>query len=117
MKELRIGIFAICLLGLMSCSTGEKSLYSWDKYENVYYNFVKDPSEKNKEKLIECYDKIINKQNGTRKVVPPGLYAERAYVYIQQGKKAEAIELLNKEIAVYPESKPFIDRLLNQLNK
>ncbi len=36
---------------------------------------------------------LIQKQKGSRKVVPPGLYAEYGYALYMGGKKEEAIEL------------------------
>ena len=100
-----------------SCSIGEKTLYSWDKYETATHTYAKDPSEKNLEDLFKCYDKIISKQNGVRKVVPPGIYAEKAYLMLGQGKKDEAISYLKQEIALYPESKLFIDKIIKQISK
>lgn len=116
-KIIVLSLVSIFVFGGTSCAIGESSLYSWDQYENVTYNFTKDPSDNNREKLIACYDKIILKQKGTRKTVPPGMYAEKAFILIGQNKKQEAIELLNQEMVLYPESKSFIEKIISQLNK
>lgn len=115
-NSIAAGIAIIALSATTSCMS-EKTLYSWGNYENVSYNYSKDPGEKNETELVKCYDRLFEDQKGTRKLVPPGMCAERAYLYIKKGKKDEAIALLNKEIKLYPESKLFIDRIIKQIEK
>ncbi len=107
----------LIIFAVTSCNLSEKTLYSWDKYEEVSYKYSKDPSEKNRAELDKCFDKMLKKQNGTRKTVPPGICAERAYLLVKQNKKSEAIALLNQEIKLYPESKPFIDKIIKQIEQ
>ena len=63
------------------------------------------------------YEKVIEKQKGSRKVVPPGVNAEYGYLLIKSGKKEEGLALLRAEIKAYPESEKFISRIINQLEK
>jgi hypothetical protein len=93
-------------------SCGSTGLYSWDKYEQASYNYLKKADEKSKDKLIEQYQKVINKQKGTRGVTPPGMYADYGFLLIQRGDLKQGKINLDKEIALYPESKIFIDRIL-----
>ena len=65
----------------------------------------------------QAVDPKIEKQNDLRKVVPPGLYAEYGYMLYQNGKTEEGLVNLKKEIALYPESAPFISRIIKQLEK
>ena len=67
--------------------------------------------------LIKTYQVIIAKQTGTRSVVPPGIYADYGFLLLQLNKTVEGKEMLLKEISLYPESKVFIDRILNKLQK
>lgn len=107
---------SFCLL-TMSCS-GEKQLYSWGDYEDAYYDYTKDPSEKNEKDLVKTFEKMEKRINKSpRKTLPPGIYAEKAYILIKQGNKDEAIILLDKEIAAYPESKDFIERIKASIKK
>lgn len=101
---------------LASCTT-EKPLYSWDKYETTSYNYLKNSNEKSTQELIETYQKIIEKQRGSRGVVPPGVYADYGFILLQANKMEEGKALLLKEIALYPESKIFIDRILKIIEK
>lgn len=96
---------------LTSCST-KKELYSWEKYEITSYNYLKNSDEPSMLALINNYEKIIAKQTGTRGIVPPGIYADYGYLLLQKGETNKGKEMLKQEIALYPESKIFIDRIL-----
>jgi hypothetical protein len=73
---------------------------------------LKKADEKSTNKIIKEYKKIINEQKGIRKSIPPGMCADYGFLLIQKGNKADGIANLKKEIALYPESKVFIDRIL-----
>ena len=111
----------ICLFSLtivFSSCGGPKTLYKWDKYENVSYSYTKEPNEKNEKNLMKCYDKMLQLQGKSyRRVVPPGLCAEKAYMLWKAGNKTEAIKYFDLEIKNYPESKLFIDRIKKQIEQ
>ena len=109
MKKL-IPAIAVGLL-LASCQM-QKPLYTWHNYSNTSYNYIKNSDEKSTNELVETYKKIIEKQEGTRGVVPPGIYGDYAFILMKQNKNAEAKVMLQKEIELYPESKIFMDRIL-----
>ena len=111
MKKTILLSFSIIIL---SCSA-PKTLYNWDKYDSVSYSYLKKVDEKSTENLIKIYQKIIKKQNGTRGVIPPGLYADYGFVLIQNNRMEEGKLMLQKEIELYPESKVFIDRIFKML--
>ena len=112
----KIIYFSISLFLLCSCTT-QKKLYSWEKYQTTSYNYLKNSDEKATQELIKTYKVIIDKQTGTRGVVPPGIYADYGFLLLQINKTTEGKEMLLKEIALYPESKVFIDRILKKLEK
>lgn len=103
-------------LGLSSCSSS-KELYSWHKYEDTSYQYSKNQTEKAEEKFVNEITKVINKQKGLRKTVPPGIYAEYGFYLYKTGQNDKALEMLNKEIETYPESQVYISRLINQIQK
>jgi len=114
MKKLLI--FAIPLLLLVSCEV-QKPLYSWSNYQDKSYNYLKNNQEKDLQELLETYKKIIDKQEGTRNVPPPGICADYGYLLLVKGKTAEGKALLMREVELYPESKIFIDRILKLTEK
>ena len=106
------GILIIGAVFLLTSCDSEKKLYSWQKYEVASYNYLKYSDEKSLEDLIANYKLIISKQKGSRKTVPPGIYADYGFILLQSGKTEEGSAMLQKEIELYPESKIFIDRIL-----
>jgi hypothetical protein len=102
---------------VLASSCAPKGLYSWGKYDSASYSYLKKNDEKATQELIKTYQAIIAKQKGTRKVVPPGIYADYGFILIQTGKLAEGSALLEKEMALYPESAIFIKRILNTSKK
>jgi len=78
---------------------------------------LKNSDEKSTQELIETYKKIIKKQTGIRKVVPPGVYADYGFLLLQSDMKVEGMAMLQKEIELYPESRIFIERILKILEE
>jgi hypothetical protein len=103
-------------MALSSCQT-QQSLYSWYDSEDAAYQYTKKLTEEDKAKAMEQYKKVIEKQKGSRATVPPGACAEYGYMLVKAGKKEEGLALLKKEMELYPESKTFISRIVNQLEK
>lgn len=112
---MRKNLILVAFIALLASCTAPKTLYSWGKYETTSYNYLKNTDEKSIQELIENYQKVIEDQKGTRGVVPPGVYADYGFLLLQEGKTKDGKDLLLKEIALYPESKIFIDRILKKL--
>jgi len=106
-----ISVFLLC-----SCTT-QKKLYSWNKYQSTSYNYLKNNDDKSTEELMKTYKLIIEKQTGTRGVVPPGIYADYGFLLLKANKTSEGKEMLQKEIELYPESKIFIDKILKKIEQ
>lgn len=115
MKHVFLVIGAALLIG--SCAPTVKPLYTWGNYEDVSYTYLKKSDEKTTQLLIEAYQQIIEKQEGSRKIVPPGIYADYGFLLASTGKVKEGKELMQKEIALYPESKVFVERILKLIDK
>lgn len=113
MKHLLILISAVFLA---SC-TNSKSLYTWNDYDKTSYVYLKNADEKSIEDILETYQKIINDQKGSRVVTPPGIYADYGFLLIERGKIEDGKEMLLKEIALYPESKIFIELVLSRISE
>lgn len=100
-----------------SCTTTTPALYGWDNYVDASYKYYKKQTPEAKAELIKTYEDMINRPKGSRRVVPPGICAEYGYFLLQNGKKDEGLAMLQKEKELYPESKTFMDRLINQFSK
>ena len=112
----KLFIAAICVIAFTSCAT-QKSLYTWYDSEDATYKYTKRGTDELLIKAMAQYEKVISKQKGIRKVVPPGVNAEYGYLLYKAGKKEEGLALLKAEIKAYPESETFISRIIKQLEK
>ena len=113
----KIYLFLACSAFFFASCTTTKTLYSWHNYEDASYQYQKKTTDELYEKAMKEYLKMIGKQKGTRKTVPPGLNAEYGYMLYKSGKAAEGISFLKKEIALYPESEVYISRIIKQLEQ
>lgn len=107
----------LCGLGLLFISCGSTKLYNWHDYQDDYYSYMKNADDKSLESLIKTYEKLINKQDKVRGVVPPGIYADYGWLLANSGKLSEAKEMFAKELELYPESEIFVKSLLKRLEK
>ena len=98
-------------------------MYNWSDYNFRTYKYIKDSDEKANNNLIIEYQKIIDSYESNsnwrfyRTIPPPGIYADLGYLYIENGLLSEGKTLLLKEIENYPESKVFLQRLINELDQ
>lgn len=110
-------LFTVLVAVVVASCTTTQSLYSWYDYEDVTYQYSKKRTDELKVKLLEQYKKLIEKQQGIRGAVPPGLYAEYGYLLYRTGKQEEGLSFLKEEIKLYPESEKYISRIIKQLEK
>lgn len=87
--------------------------YYWGNYSSTLYNFKKSPTDENREAYRECLLDIINNNDRSKKI-PPGICCEYGYLLLNEGDKESAIKYFELELSLYPESKPFMDKLLQQ---
>ncbi len=109
-------ITAGCLLLLASC-TPQKTLYSWGKYNEKTYKYVKNNTDADEEALLQTLQQMIDKPGGERNVPPPGICADYGFLLVKRGNTKEGLEMLKKEIALYPESAVFVERIIKQLEQ
>jgi len=115
MKALISVLFASALL--YSCTTTQQNLYSWYDSENASYQYTKRLTEETLTRAMAQYELVVNQQNGTRLVTPPGMSAEYGYLLYKAGRKEEGLTLLKQEIKLYPESDKYISRIIKQLSE
>ncbi len=115
----RLAGVLLAVLGIVAISScgSSTSLYNWRGYDSAVYNYIKKSDESSKQKLIERYEAMINGSKGTRGIPPPGICADYGYILIMDGKIKEGKEMLVMETQYYPESKPFIDRILKRFEQ
>ena len=113
----KILILSVLALAMGSCATAPKTLYTWHDYADTTYEYSKRPTDELKVKVLEEYKMMVEKQNGVRGVVPPGMFAEYGYMLYKLGKTDEGMKYMRQEIDLYPESEKYISRIIKQLDK
>lgn len=116
MKKSALFIVGMVALAMASCTT-TKPLYSWHNSEDAAYQYTKKLTDTELAEAMAQYKLVIEQQKGTRATVPPGANAEYGYMLVKAGQKQEGIALLKAEMQLYPESKTFVSRIVNQLEK
>jgi hypothetical protein len=98
------------LLMLGGCVAQHATKYDWGSYNPSLYTYYKDPAKASE--LMTSLQAIINSTNAGHGAVPPGVYAEYGYLQLQQGKSQEAAASFQAEEQHWPESKAFMDRMI-----
>ncbi len=104
----------LCVIGalplLFGCvaSTG---LYDYGKYSQLQYHMHKDATPEAFAKYEEEVLRLIEKAQKKGMKVPPGLFAEYAYLQGLKGDSATAAIYFQKEVELYPESQKYVDFL------
>lgn len=108
---------ALIFVAVLLSSCAPQTLYNWKGYDEAIYKYTKVGDEESLLDLIEFYEEIIEDPEGTRHTPPPGVCADLGYLLLKKGEIAKGKDLLKKEILLYPESKPFIDKILKRFEK
>ena len=114
MRKVIIPAFALCMC-LCSC---QKVLYTHYNYDEVVYSFAKSNKTfeaKDLKKMIKSYERIVEEPKGENAVPPPGACADYAYLLYLQGDKDKAKQYFQKEYITYPESKTYIEKLMQKI--
>jgi hypothetical protein len=108
-----IAFMGLGLATLSGCATN-KTQYYWGEYENLVYQTHIAPEEAQPIIQIEKLQVDIQKAEAANKPIPPGLYAHLGLMYAANGDKSLALDSLNKEKELFPESTQFIDGLIDR---
>lgn len=105
-----IGIAALLALGACAQQT---TLYKWGSYSPSLRTYYKKPSE------LAAFGSKLQESLALAEAagkVPPGLYAEYGYVQLEMGNQGEALNYFAKERDRWPESAPFMTKLITRLS-
>lgn len=101
---------------ITGCATKPQVLYNYGGYSHTYYQLKKESSPEQLAALQEEIVKLIeSKDHGTTGRVPPGIYANLGYIYLQQNNPQKAVENFKMEMEIYPESKQFMELMINKV--
>ncbi len=116
-KKLAAGFALGLALTLAGCaSQKQKTLYGWGNYQNQLYEHFKTEGNGN-EAEIAALEENLQKIRAQGEAVPPGYHAHLGMLYASVGKDDQVIQQLQTEKALFPESTPYMDFLMNNYKK
>ncbi len=99
------------------CSAPQPPLYYYGDYSERYYMYKREPGAESTRALMQSLEDAIAKASQSRsKRVPPGMYANLGYLYLQNGDTARARTLFENEKRLYGESAHFMDRVIAKID-
>jgi hypothetical protein len=101
-------VVAVALGALCACAPTTR--FSWGTYEDALYAYYKTPAQR--EEYREALIAAIERGRAGDKVAP-GLLAELGYLYLEDGNLPRAQELFQEEMMRFPESRPFLTRIIS----
>lgn len=109
MKKIVV-VMAVALMAGCAAKPPKGSLY-WGAYSETLYEYKKAPGTETLVQHRTQLEDIIQTSEREGYRIPPGVCIELATVYLKEGKKARAAELLAREVSLYPEAAPFVEKL------
>lgn len=103
-------LLAGLMLGVSACAPASR--FEWGTYENTLYAYSKAPQAR------EAYRNSLLaalRSGEASNRVAPGLNAELGYLYMEDGRPAEAIQYFEAEKRLFPESQRFMDGVITRL--
>ena len=97
--------------------TGPPSLYRWGIYEDLMYQSYTNPGESDPVSDAARLAEDVERTTTEGLAVPPGVYAHLGYLYASHGNHGLARASFNRELELYPESKTFIEGILNRMEQ
>lgn len=99
------------------CATTNKEIYYWGEYEQLIHDAYVKPGSADAQTQIEKINADIQKAEAMGKKTPPGIYAHLAFLYAVEGKDSKSKEAFMEERSLYPESRVFIDGMMDRAEK
>ncbi len=106
-------LLALLALGLAGCA-GTPDQYYWGEYESILYKIYQQPGSVTEEQQISLLETDIEQAENRGKPVPPGIYLHLGMVYASLGMMSDAMAAFASEQEIYPESRPFIEGMLER---
>lgn len=109
-KKLLVGMG---FLALLSACAGPQTMYNWGHYEQTLFIHYHDPSLK--KEALENYIAFVEEGGEPERPLAPGLYAEAGTFMLEEGDLTSAIHFYKMEYDAWPESRPMLSILIENL--
>jgi hypothetical protein len=106
-------ILFACALSVSACLPPTQ--FYWGSYEESLFSRQQHAGAGGEAEAATMLLATINDAQTNNAKVGPGIHADYGYLLFKQGRTDEAIAELQKESALYPESKPLMDTMASRI--
>lgn len=110
---LRLTILFACALSVSACLPAKQ--FYWGSYEESLYSRQQRAGAGGEAEAATMLLATINEALANNEKVGPGIHADYGYLLLKQGRPDEAIAELQKEAALYQESKPLMETMVSRI--
>lgn len=111
---IKASALALAAFALVGCQTAPTTLYQWGLYEPQLNGYFKGESPVQQ---IDVMEKHLQTSSAQGKQVPPGFHAHLGMLYSMAGKSEQVAAHFQEEKRLFPESGPYMNRLLETVAK
>lgn len=115
-RRARIGVSALAAAALVGCAAAPRPLYHWGSFPSRQYQVLLHEGASAQEQ-IQALEAEAEKARASQAALPPGFRAHLGLMYLEQGDADRARDAWTAEKTAFPESAPYMDRLLKQLDR
>ena len=112
-RLVKFTILAICALSVSACLPAKQ--FYWGSYEDSLYSRQQHAGAGGEAEAATMLLATINEAQTNNGKVGPGIHADYGYLLFKQGRADEAVTELQKEAALYPESKPLMETMVSRV--
>jgi hypothetical protein len=109
----RLTILFACALSVSACLPPTQ--FHWGSYEESLFSRQQHAGPGGETDAATMLLATIDEAQTTNMKVGPGIHGDYGFLLFKQGKADEAIAELQKEAALYPESKPLMDTMVSRI--
>ena len=113
--RLRHALAALALAASTSACAPKTTLYHWGGYDEQLYRHYKHPQDRTA--FVEALRITILEAEEQGRRVPPGMYAEYGFALHEEGRSQDAIAYYRKELALWPESRTFMEKMIRNAER
>ena len=110
-----LSITVLLVLALASTACLPETQFYWGSYEDSLYSRQQQAGAEGEVAAMTMLVTTINEAQTSNAKVGPGIHGDYGYLLFKQGRADEAIAELQKESALYPESKTLMDTMISRI--
>lgn len=109
----RLTMLFACAVSVSACLPAKQ--FYWGSYEDSLYSRQQHAGANGEADATSMLLATINEAQSDNGKVGPGIHADYGYLLFKQGRTDEAIAELQKESALYQESKPLMETMVSRI--